>query len=372
MPMKTSSALKRAIVLLSTLLFFSALCHAQEVEFTSADEFPVYGKATQDTPTRYSRLPSSFEGVSRDPLWELGGNSAGLYLRFRSDSPSIHAKWVSTPGYGMPHMTDVGDNGLDLYCLLDGKWTFVGSGFTWDGGKSKRRRLVGNMEPGMREYMLYLSLYDGVDSLYLGVEKGYALYQPLAATPSTKGPVVAYGTSILQGGCASRPGMAHTAILSRRLDREIINLGFSGNARLDYEIAELIASVENPSLVILDYVPNSGADEINERGRKFFDIIRSAHPKVPVILVEDPIFPHSVVDREILKEVTGKNKAQRSLYESLRRDGVKGVYYVGAEGMMGDDGEATVDGIHLTDLGMVRYVDHIMPTVKKALKWRGR
>ena len=194
------------------------------------------------------------------------------------------------------------------------------------------------------------------------------LEQPRLDSPVSDRPVVAYGTSILQGGCVSRPGMVETSVLSRLLDREVINLGFSGNALLDYEIAELMASVPDPALYILDNVPNASAKLIDEKGEKFFRIIRDAHPDVPVIFVEDPEYPTTLFDSELRDLMVSRNAAQKRLFAKLKADGEKLIYYVGAEGMIGDDGEATVDGEHFTDLGSVRYVRHILPTVKKALK----
>ena len=166
--------------------------------------------------------------------------------------------------------------------------------------------------------------------------------------------------------------MAHTAILSRALDREVINLGFSGNARLDLEVAELIAKVTTPSVIVLDNVPNASPAEIQEKGEAFFRIIRAAHPAVPVVFVEDPIFPHSIVDQSIEKEIANKNAVQAQLFARLVSAGEKGLYYVPAEGLIGDDGEATVDGIHLTDLGMMRYAERLLPVLEQAIKASGR
>ena len=216
--------------------------------------------------------------------------------------------------------------------------------------------------------MLYLSMYNGVDSLEIGIDEGSVIEAPAVESPRSDSPVVMYGTSILQGGCASRPGMAFTSILGRKLDREVINLGFSGNARLDYEIAEYITRVQNPSLIVLDYVPNSSAELINERGEKFFRIIRDAFPDVPVILVEDPTFPHTRFDQKMLEEVTSRNAAQLALYKKLKKAGEKRLYYVSTDGLIGDDGEATVDGVHFTDLGMMRYVERVLPVMRKALR----
>lgn len=357
--------MKRAYITLLILLMGGILT-AQEVVYKDASMLPVYGKVAEKTNTRYERLPSYLQGVSRDPVWYLGTNSAGLFIRFRSNSTSIHARWESMYNNSMPHMTDTGTKGLDLYALVDGEWRHAGC--AQPRGKKSERTIIANMDPIEREYMLYLSLYDGVSSLEIGVDKGATLDLPAVDSPKREKPVVMYGTSILQGGCANRPGMAHTNILGRRLDREVINLGFSGNALLDMEIAELMASVDDPGLFVLDYAPNAYADMIDANGEAFFRVIRDAHPDVPVIFIEDVIFPHTLFDNAILKEVTDKNLAQRRLYERLKKAGEKNIYYISAEGMIGDDGEATVDSIHFTDLGAMRYVDHVLPVIKKALR----
>ena len=340
--------------------------YSQEIEYRDASVFPLYGKVVEATSARYERLPASLEGVVRDPVWYLGRNSAGLFIRFRSNSTSIYARWESTFNNSMTHMTDTGTKGLDLYALCEGEWRHVCS--AQPQGALSERTIIANMDPVEREYMLYLSLYDGVKSLEIGVDKGATLDLPAVDSPSRKKPVVMYGTSILQGGCANRPGMAHTNILSRRLDREVINLGFSGQALLDMEIAHYMASVEDPGLFVLDYAPNAYAHLIDEKGEDFFRVIRDAHPDVPIIFIEDVIFPHTVFDNKIREEVTPKNEAQKRLFRKLKKSGEKKIYYIGAEGMIGDDGEATVDAIHFTDLGAMRYVDHVLPVIRKALR----
>lgn len=353
-----------AVAFAMTILSGSA--SAQNVVYTDASVFPLYGKVSEQTNERYERLPSSLEGVSREPVWYLGRHSAGLFIRFRSNSTSIHARWESTFNNTMTHMTDTGTKGLDLYALVDGEWRHVCS--AQPQGKKSERCIIANMDPVEREYMLYLSLYDGVKSLEIGVDEGSMLDLPAVDRPSREKPVVMYGTSILQGGCANRPGMAHTNIIGRRLDREVINLGFSGNALLDMEIAELMASVDDPGLYVLDYVPNASADAIDQVGEHFFRRIRDAHPEVPVVFIEDVIFPHTIFDNKILEEVTKKNVAQKRLFKKLKQSGEKRIYYISAEGMIGDDGEATVDAIHFTDLGAMRYVDHVLPFIKRALR----
>ena len=358
--------IKLSFCFIAMLVTLAGSVSAQEVRYTDASAFPIYGKVSDNTDGLYERLPSYLQGISRDPVWYLGRQSAGLFVRFRSNSTTISARWESTFDNTMPHMTDTGTKGLDLYALVDGQWRHVCS--AQPQGKRSERTIISYMDPIEREYMLYLSLYDGVTSLEIGVDENAFIDQPAIDSPSREKPIVMYGTSILQGGCANRPGMAHTNILSRRLDREVINLGFSGNALLDMEIAELMASVEDPGVFVLDYVPNASAESIKEVGEEFFRIIRNAHPEVPVVFIEDVIFPHSLFDNKILKEVTDKNLAQKELFRRLKKSGEKKIYYISAEGMIGDDGEATVDGIHFTDLGAMRYVDFILPTIKKAMR----
>lgn len=359
--------MKKFFVTLGAMVAFVVAVSAQEIVYTDANVLPLYGKAVQETSGRYTRFPASYEGESRKALWNLSLNSAGLYIRFRSDAPQINAKWVNK-NFQMPHMTDVGIGGLDLYTLTPEGWHFVGAGFTWTKGTRHERKIVSNMKPQMREYMLYLPLYDSIDSLYVGVPEGYSVALPAVNRPSVEKPVVMYGTSILQGGCASRAGMAHTAIISRKLDREVINLGFSGNAHLDPEVARLMAAVHDPGVFVLDFVPNCRAELINEKGEAFFRILREAHPDVPVVFVENPFFPHAIVDEKTNSDIRENNAALRALYEKMKNEGQKKLYYISNKGMTGDDGDSFVDGVHLTDLGMLRYAEHVLPTIKKALK----
>ena len=345
-------------------LLLAASTHAQLL-YHDASAFPLLGKATDATLTRYERLPASLESVSRKPLWDLGRNSAGLALRFRSNSTCIGAKWEVRDNRSMNHMTPTGIKGLDLYCLQDGKWVFAGSGRPQ--GKVNEATIVKNMDPEEREYLLYLSLYDGVTSLAIGVDSLSTLDQPTVDLPVREKPVVFYGTSILQGGCASRPGMAHTNILERWLNRECINLGFSGNALLDLEIAELIATVD-ASMFVLDFLPNATVEQMKERAEKFYSIVRSKHPETPILFVEDPIFTHTLYDERIAKEVQRKNDTLKEIFNRLKKENEKNIIFISSKNMLGEDGEATIDGIHFTDLGMMRYADLVYPIIKKAIK----
>lgn len=344
--------------------------YAGDTKWYSADSLPLIGKAVDDACTsfRYQRVPDSIESkVKRYDVFWLGNHSAGMAVRFRSDSPEIKAKWKSRFKVEMNHMPTTGMRGLDLYTLLpDGTWTYVQTARPDFYKNNNANAIISNMEPEMREYMLNLSLYDGVDSLYIGIDGDYQLLPPAVDLPSTSRPIVMYGTSILQGGCASRPGMCHTNILSRRLNREIINLGFSGNGQLDMEIADIIAAVPDPGLVVLDFVPNVNEEQIDTLMIPFFETIRSAHPDVPFLFVEDPDFPHKRFDVKAREQVDTRNAMMKERYEKLAAK-YPNLYYLPADDLMGHDHEATVDGIHYTDLGFIRVADVMEPIIRKIL-----
>lgn len=338
---------------------------AAQLVYHDASEFPLYGKAVENTFSRYSRLPESLKGVTRDPVWNLGRNSAGLYVRFRTNSTTIAVRWKNTFGNSMNHMALTGIRGLDLYAKVGKTWRFVNC--ARPNGSDNEATIISTMTPGEREFMLYLPLYDGVDSLSIGVDATAEISAPRLAEPVSEKPIVFYGTSILQGGCATRPGMAHTNILSRWLNREAINLGFSGNGQLDLEIAELMAEVD-AGVFVLDFVPNVTVEQMQTKMVAFYRILRDRHPDTPIVFVEDPIFTHSFFSTSSAKSIKDLNETHEQIFKQLKKEGERNIYYVHSDDMLGDDGEATVDGIHFTDLGMMRYAELLYPVLRKVLK----
>lgn len=358
------------MIKISNLLSLLALCCISlaakaQVKYYDAAAFPLYGKISDQTETRYERLPTTVKNICRPRLWELGKNTAGLAVRFRSNSKSISAKWNLLQDSQMNHMAGVGIRGVDLYCLEGGTWRFVNAGKP--DRKYNATTIISNMKGEEREYMLYLPLYDGVTHLEIGVDSLASIGQPQVESPVRKKPIIYYGTSITQGGCASRPGMAHTNILSRRLNREFINLGFSGNGQLDYEIAEIITGCD-AAMYILDFMPNVNLKQVQEKAEKFYRILRSKSPDVPVLFIENPVFPFSDYDLAMQSVVREKNEALRLFFRSLVKRGEKNIYFLPSEKLIGMDGEATVDGIHFTDLGFQRYADNLYPVIKSKMK----
>jgi hypothetical protein len=354
----------------SRITLYAALLWAApasgQLKYYNADDFPLFGKASEQTETRYERLPAALRDVSRPPVWELGKNTAGLYLRFRTNSTAIGLKWTLYENRVMSHMTPTGIKGFDLYCYENGQWRFVNSAQPTANAKEQQTMVIEAMDGSDKEMMLYFPLYDGVTALQIGIDSSASIAPPQVAAPANDKPVVCYGTSILQGGCASRPGMAHTNILARRFNRTFINLGFSGNALLDYEIAELIAGCD-AALIILDFVPNAGVGHMQEKMERFYAIIREKQPLTPILFIEDPPFPKVVYSPLLQKEVDAKNAALHTVFDRLRKTQDANIRLISSEPMIGFDNEATVDGIHFTDLGFMRYADYLYPILKPYL-----
>lgn len=353
--------------LIASLLIFAGIAagaaEPPEIEYHDlTGGFPVLGTLCPDAAEVFTRLPDSLQSKVRRALWNLGLNSAGISVRFRSDSPRLKAKWHSRNKFAMNHMTATGVRGLDLYVMQpDSSWTTVCSARPSLSSATSISSLVSDMEPGvMREYMLYLSLYDGVDSLWIGVDEGCKVLAPAVDLPKAGKPVVMYGTSILQGGCATRPGMAHTNILQRRLQREVVNLGFSGNARLDPEIAQFMASAD-AACFVLDPLPNCTSEQLRERLPRFVDILRAGHPETPILLVESPMFPISRFNREVKQTLTEKNRVFRELYHSLKEKYPNIFYFESEKTLLYP--EATVDNYHYTDSGFSDFARELEPVL---------
>jgi lysophospholipase L1-like esterase len=285
------------------------------------------------------------------PVWFLSHHSAGMSCRFITDAREIKVRYTLLfPDLAMPHMPATGVSGVDLYTLSEnGEWRWIATAFP-----TKKRvfaSLISGLEPGKRTYMLNLPLYNGLDSLEIGIRKG-ADFEAVA--PRTQKPIVFYGTSIMQGGCASRPGMAIPAIIGRHMDIPVINLGFSGAGKMEPEVARLLAELD-PAVYVIDCLPNLTVEETAARSEPFVRILREARPSTPILLVEDRVFPNAFIIPEKMQEQKDRQAALRAAFQKLQQSGVKELYYLEGKNLLGEDGEATVDGSHPTDLGMIRY-----------------
>lgn len=314
----------------------------------------------------YDRLPERAQEVVRGPVWYLSQNSAGLAIYFYTNSPTIEVRYTTTTrSYAMYHMPATGVSGVDMYRIDNqGNSDFCFGGYSFGSQVEYKYKDLADVssEHGF-EYHLYLPLYNGVKQLEIGVQEG-AEFKFIPA--SQERPVVLYGTSIAQGGCASRPSMAWGSILQRALDVPVINLGFSGNGRLESEVIDFINEID-ARLFILDCIPNlTSHKDVEYRVENAVKQIRSKHDE-PILLIEHPGYSNEATNNERRDMIESSNAASRKAYEKLKKEGVDELYYI-SKADLECPPETMVDYTHLTDLGMKQQATVVERKVRKILK----
>ena len=341
--------------------------------YEDASKFRIINKGWDNTSEPYTRLPQAYmDSCRKDQKW-LYDHSSGIAVRFATDSKRIAAQWNLKNNFHMQHMAMTGIKGTDLYRLneVTGKWEYVNTArpqeknFKADSIQSKL--YVDYMDGEMHEYMIYLPLYDGINWLQIGVDSAAQLIQPQVDNPRSMGKIVVYGTSIQQGGCASRTGMVPTAMIQRDFNLECVNLATSGQARMDFYIAEAMASIEDAICYVLDPVPNCTKDRCDTATYDFVKILRTLRPEVPIIMVDGLMYPYTRHDSYHAEYLPQKNECFRRGFDEHVAENAKGMYYMTHEGQTGPDMEGTVDGIHLTDYGFRAYADLLEIHLKEAL-----
>jgi hypothetical protein len=311
----------------------------------------------------FDRFPAAAEGKVTAAVWRLSRDSAGMMVRFKTDATVLWANYtLRNERLAGANMTAIGASGIDLYARDDtGKWRWAG--VTRPDNKIVRQQIVAGLKPGFREYAAYLPLYNGVDQLSIGVPPD-AKFEPLA--PRTEKPMVFYGTSITHGASASRPGMVHTAILGRRFDRPFVNLGFSGNGRMDAAVGELLVKID-AAVYVIDCLPNMAASDVREKCIPLVKQLRAARPNVPIVLVEDRRNTNSWILPARDRHHSENHTALRESFATLQKDGFKDLHYIAGDDLLGDDAEAATDGSHPSDLGFVRQADLFEPVLRATL-----
>ncbi len=310
----------------------------------------------------FDRLPASAESSVTKNVWNLSRDSAGMMVRFKTDSTAIHVHYkLKDAGLAMPHMPATGVSGVDLYARDgNGDWRWVQ--VAKPSSQEVQVELVNGLAAGQREYAAYLPLYNGVEFMSIGVKEG-SHFEGL--TPREK-PIVFYGTSITHGACASRPGMVHTAILGRRFDMPVANLGFSGNGRMDKAVGDYLAQVDATAFVI-DCLPNMVPAAVAQKCVPLVKQIRLSHPNTPIILVEDRRNTNDWILPARQKHHTENHAALKAAYNSLVAEGVKNLHYIDGDHLYGDDADGATDGSHASDLGFFRQADVFEPILRNAI-----
>jgi hypothetical protein len=367
--MKRSISLLRYLVIGCILITGNLLfgIDSDSLRWINAVQLQSEGQGWTDIAHPFDRLPAKSRLVVRQKVWELSQHSSGIVVYFATNSPEIKVRWQNRIQNHMPHMTDIGTAGLDLYAFdpVQNQWRFINAAKTWDQNTLKEASLGEKIAPGFIQYQLYLPLYDGIDSLAIGIHDtaGFESFKPQHRISK---PIVFYGTSITQGGCATRPGMSYPAIIGRKMDVEAINLGFSGNGKMDFVLAELLAELD-PAAYIIDCLPNMTPQMVLDSAAVFLRYLHSQRPQTPLILVASADYAYSWIRPETALLIEEKNRNLKQVYAQLVQEFPKQIFLLGPEQLAEADNEGTVDGVHLTDLGFQRFAGHLVPLLKQVL-----
>lgn len=333
----------------------------------SESPFRIYGLAVTDRDLRrYWKLPE--EIMEQFPQYEyLGRRSAGGRVRFQTDTKSLCVRMTLAEAKEDIAIPLSGSAGADLYLGKGKEAAYVGyvspeqhvmSEITVE----KTFQLPGHMET----VTINLPRNDHLLSMEIGVEENAVLAQ--APEYDIANPIVFYGSSITEGGCADRPGNAYTSIVSRWLDADYRNMGFSGRARGELGFAQYLAQTDDMSLFVLDYDHNAPDPEhLRSTHEPFFKVIRQAHPDLPIVMISRPDtdkFPEDSRKRRDIIEQTCLNAAAA---------GDKKVWFVDGGTFFGPEGrqECTVDGTHPNALGFMRMAEKLYPLFLEILRQQG-
>ncbi|HYF51976.1 MAG TPA: SGNH/GDSL hydrolase family protein [Planctomycetota bacterium] len=317
----------------------------------------------------FRRMPKEPRHKLTDLVNMLANHTAGGQIQFRTDSTRLALKVTLLGPHAMDHMTAVGECGFDCYISEGGPSRYYSS-TRFDRSKSEYECwMFLNLPKKMRTLTLYFPLYQGVKEVSVGLDSGSQIEAPPPYV--VKNPVVVYGTSITQGGCANRTGMAYTNILARRLNAEIINLGFSGSGCGEPEVARTINEIANPSMLVIDNDGNMrDLALINERMPAFLSILREVHKTTPILVISRPRFSTETIFPDMIAYRNLRRDAYRKIVEDRRAQGDRNVEFFDGANLYGDDvwEECTVDGVHSTDLGYIFMAKALEPVFRKLLK----
>jgi lysophospholipase L1-like esterase len=329
------------------------------------------GKAWQsaDSANYYNRLPAAAEKEVRKEVWNLAKQTAGEYLDFNTTAQKIVIKYQINGSKSLDNMPTLGVSGVDLYVQdIQNKWHWIKAAYSF---KDTVTYSYENFDRALKikKFRLYLPLYNSPKWLKIGVAANADFKVEEA---NEKLPLIFYGTSIMQGASASRPGMAWLNILGRKLDQPVINLGFSGNGRLEAPLIDLMNETD-AKLFVLDCQPNLTdkkvypAEEIEKRITSSIQILKAKHPKIPILLVEHSSgLPQVNLDTALTGRYIWTSQILNNTYQKLQKSGIKNLYILTAK-EIGFTDDSTIDGTHPNDFGMMQYANAYEKIIRKIL-----
>jgi hypothetical protein len=331
------------------------------------DSFTVNGLAWfGETQPNLWRLPERMKGAVRPPVWDLATNPSGGRIRFRSTTTKLAIKVRYPDSATYANISIIGQMGFDVY----------GNGVYWRSFSPRataapqageyEETLFEDQPPVMRETCIYTPLYAPVELLAIGVDDDAEFASP--SHFAVEKPVAFYGSSITQGGCASRPGMSYQAILGRMLNIDFVNLGFSGNGMGEPELAEAMAEID-ASCYVIDFAQNvQDPVKLREVYAPFLAIIRKTKPTTPIVCNTPVYASFAVWHPEAEKAFEGQRQVIRDAVGERKAKGDMRIWITEGLEMLGPSlSDGFVDGLHPSDLGFQAMAEGFRPVIKAIL-----
>lgn len=309
---------------------------------------------------RFIRLDEEVAAATSELVRERNYLAVGGRVRFKTDSPTLTVRYTLASNRADWAIPLPGSAGVDVYAGTGeaSRWVGYAVPYNYTDLTAENRLFKGE---GLETVTINLPRNEPLLDLTVTVEDGAEFLEPDEYTYKT--PIVFYGSSITEGGCATAPGNAYTSMVSRALDSDYINLGFSGGAHGEQPIAEYISRLEM-SVFVMDYDHNANdADELERTHERFFKTVRAAQPELPVIFMTKPDFTGDPTANSVRRDIIGRT------YENALEAGDRNVWFIDGESYFEgyDRGVCTVEGLHPNDLGFMLMAKKVLPVLREAL-----
>lgn len=330
--------------------------------------FKVLGFPWLEQDRVYRRLPLPPNHALPEAVDKLADCTAGGQIRFKTDAQRVAIRVKLRGPASMDHMPATGQIGFDAYVGEPGQERYIGTSRMKPREKHYESLLFEGDKPDrLRTVTLNFPLYQSVTEVMVGLPPEAALEAD--DFPSSRGRLVFYGTSITQGGCASRPGLAYPQQIGRRLQREVINLGFSGSGKGEEEVARVIRLIPHVDCFIVDYEANCSTELYGRTLEPFLRLYREEQRLVPILVVSRIPYAKEQVNSISRQDRMERKRIATELVRKLNEAGDDRVFFCDGDRLLGERyDECTVDGVHPNDLGFTRMAESLIPVISQILE----
>ena len=325
------------------------------------ENFSLFGLQYDKDNKRFTRLPDAVAKATSDNVRHLATKTAGGRLCFKTNSSFIELSATYPALCNMRHMPLTGSSGFSLFEDTPDGEKFVGLLNAYPADKQGFTAACALKGDVLRDYILYFPLYNDVYDLTITLDE-QAKIQPFCPYQD-KLPILYYGSSITQGGCASRPDNSYQAIICKKNRIDYINLGFSGSAKGEKAMADYLSQIPC-SIFVCDYDHNAHSpEELQSTHYPLYETYRKANPKTPILFITRPDYRDPIVDEKYIKIV-------KATYEKAKAQGDDNVYFILGKTFFegGQVCDYTVDNCHPTDRGFAAMADKIYPVIQEILQ----